>query len=178
MMQSHRSARLGSSDAGLQPGGLSTSGPVTVWVIVPNGSQTPETVIAGLQQTGLGTALTAAETLAVDVFLPRLSIKYTAKDLTGGLQAAGMKRAFDPDLAQFEGVADVQPLYIQSVIQKATLDMSEEGVEAAAASGLIVGTTAAPAEPFTVRADRPYLVVLTEKSTEAPLFMAVVRDPR
>jgi serpin B len=157
---------------------LTTSGPVTVWVIVPNGSQTPETVIATLQKTGLGTALKAAEMGPADVFLPRLSVKYTAQDLKGGLEAAGMKRAFDPDLAQFDGVADVRPLYVQSVIQKATLDMNEEGVEAAAASGLIVGTTAAPVETFTVRADRPYLVVLAETSTQAPLFMAVVRDPR
>jgi serine protease inhibitor len=157
--------------------GLSTSGPVTVWVIVPNGSQTPETVIATLQTTGLQAALKAAEMRSADVFLPRLSIKYTAQDLTGGLEAAGMKRAFDPNLAQFDGVANVHPLYVQAVIQKATLDMDEQGVEAAAASGVIAGTTAMPVDPFIVRADRPYLVVLTEKSTQAPLFMAVVRDP-
>jgi serpin B len=157
---------------------LTTSGPVTVWVIVPNGSQTPETVIAGLQKTGLQTALKAAEMRPADVFLPRLSIKYTAQDLKGGLEAAGMKRVFDPNSAQLDGVANVHPLYVRSVIQKATLDMNEQGVEAAAASGLIVGTTAMPVDTFTLRADRPYLVVLTEKSTEAPLFMAVVRDPR
>jgi serpin B len=157
--------------------GLSTNGPVTVWVIVPNGSQTPETVIAALQKTGLRAALMAAQTRSADVFLPRLSIKYTAKDLPGGLEATGMKRAFDPDLAQFDGVANVHPLYVQAVIQKATLDMDEQGVEAAAASGLIAGTTAAPVDPFIVRADRPYLVVLTEATSRAPLFMAVVRDP-
>jgi serine protease inhibitor len=156
---------------------LSTSGPVTVWIIVPNGSQTPETVIAALQETGLRTALKAAQGLSADVFLPRLSIKYTAKGLQGGLEAAGMKRAFDPELAQFDGIANVHPLFVQTVVQKATLDMTEEGVEAAAATGLIAGTTAAPVDPFTVRADRPYLVVLTEKSSLAPLFLAVVRDP-
>ena len=156
---------------------LSTSGPVTVWIVVPNGSQTPETVIAALQKTGLRTALKAAQPLSANVFLPRLSIKYTAKDLHGGLVAAGMKRAFDPDLAQFDGVANVHPLFVQTVVQKATLDMTEEGVEAAAATGLIAGTTAAPVDPFTVRADRPYLVVLTEMTSRAPLFMAVVRDP-
>ena len=74
-------------------------------------------------------------------------------------------------------MANVHPLYVQAVIQKATLNMDEQGVEAAAASGVIAGTTAMPVDPFIVRADRPYLVVLTEKSTQAPLFMAVVRDP-
>jgi hypothetical protein len=31
---------------------------------------------------------------------------------------------------------------------------------------------------MTVRADRPFLVVLAGQFTEAPLFMAMVRDPR
>ena len=178
MMQTHDLQTRGAAAADYNLVALTTSGPVTVWVIVPNGSQTPETVIAALQQTGLSATLKAATTRPADVSLPRLSIKYTAQDLTGGLEAAGMKRAFDPNLAQFDGVANVHPLYIQSVIQKATLEMDEQGVEAAAASGLIVGATAMPVSTFTVRADRPYLVVLTEKSTMAPLFMAVVRDPR
>ena len=178
MMQAHDLQARGAATQAYNLVGLTTSGPVTVWVIVPNGSQTPESVIAALQQTGLSTALKAAQMGPADVFLPRLSIKYTAQDLQGGLEAAGMKRAFDPNLAQFDGVANVHPLYVQSVIQKATLDMNEQGVEAAAASGLVVGTTAMPVSTLTVRADRPYLVVLTEKSTEAPLFMAVVRDPR
>ena len=34
-----------------------------------------------------------------------------------------------------------------------------------------------PTEGFDVRADRPYLVVLTEKHSDATLFMALVRDP-
>jgi serpin B len=178
MMQAHHLQARGAAAQAYNLVALATSGPVTVWVIVPNGSQTPGTVIAELEKAGLETALKAAEMRPADVFLPRLSIKYTAQDLKGGLETAGMRRAFNPDLAQFDGVANVHPLYVQSVIQKATLDMNEEGVEAAAATGLIVGTTAAPIDTFTVRADRPYLVVLTEKSTEAPLFMAVVRDPR
>jgi len=96
MMQTHDLQTRGAAAADYNLVALTTSGPVTVWVIVPNGSQTPETVIAALQQTGLSATLKAATTRPADVSLPRLSIKYTAQDLTGGLEAAGMKRAFDP----------------------------------------------------------------------------------
>jgi serine protease inhibitor len=41
-----------------------------------------------------------------------------------------------------------------------------------------VGITAEPYAPLTIRADRPFLMVLTEKATSAPLFMALIRDPR
>ena len=54
----------------------------------------------------------------------------------------------------------------------------EQGVEAAAASGATVGMTAMPVNQFDIRADRPFLFVLTEKATGAPLFMGLVRDPR
>jgi len=51
----------------------------------------------------------------------------------------------------------------------------ESGVEAAAATAGIVGITAEPYAPLTIRADRPFLMVLTEKATSAPLFMALIR---
>ena len=56
--------------------------------------------------------------------------------------------------------------------------MRESGVEAAAATAGIVGITAEPYAPLTIRADRPFLMVLTEKATSAPLFMALIGDPR
>lgn len=157
---------------------LRTEGPADVWVIVPKGAETPESVLDGMQtDDGFTKLVSEAVTSEGSVALPRLSLKYTAKDLRQDMEAVGMERAFDPELAQFPGVADVKPLYVESIVQKTTLDMDEKGVEAAAATGVIVGTTAAPADPFTVRADRPYLLVITEHRSGAPLFMALVRDP-
>ena len=90
----------------------------------------------------------------------------------------GMPRAFSPEQAQFQGVADTpMNLYISAVVQKTFLQLDEQGVEAAAASGAVVAGAAAPVEQFDVRADHPFLVVLTEKATHAPLFMGLIRDP-
>ena len=89
-----------------------------------------------------------------------------------------MRRAFEEDLAQFEGIADVKPLFVQSITHKATLDLDEEGVEAAAATGVEVGTTAVQVDTFSIVADRPFLVALAESGSQAPLFLAMVRDPR
>ena len=46
------------------------------------------------------------------------------------------------------------------------------------ASGAIMRVTSAPAAVFDIRVDRPFLFVLTENATRAPLFMGLVRDPR
>jgi serpin B len=92
----------------------------------------------------------------------------------------GMPRAFSPADAQFPGIADVggERLFISDVVQKTFVDFSEQGVEAAAASGAIMRVTSAPAAAFDIRADRPFLFVLSEKTTRAPLFVGLVRDPR
>jgi serpin B len=102
------------------------------------------------------------------------------KDLEEELAVMGMPRAFDPSAAEFEGIADVAPerIYISDVVQKTFMEFNEQGVEAAAASGAVVRVTGMPADFFDVRADRPFLVVLTEKATRAPLFMSLIRDPR
>jgi serpin B len=168
---------------------LSTSGPVDFWVLVPKGGETPESVLASFAEgapadadasaahSGLTGLFAAAQTMEGDLAMPRLDLSYTAKDLEGDLEAAGMKRAFVPEQAEFPGIADIDPLYVETIVQKAILEVDEEGVEAAAATGAIVGTRAMPITGFDVRADRPYLVVLTENHDDATLFMALVRDP-
>jgi len=156
---------------------LETDGPVDVWVIVPKGSETPETVVAALQDRGLAGLYESAQSHDGDLRLPRLSLEYTAQQLKETLQAMGIERVFDADLAQLEGIADVKPLYVSSIVHKATLDLNEEGVEAAAATGMEVGTTAMPVDTFSIVADRPFLVALAESGSRVPLFLSLVRDP-
>jgi serine protease inhibitor len=189
MMHAHLETKAASNEL-YEAVRLSTSGPVDFWVVVPKGGETPESVLAALADTpatgdadastahaGLAGLFEQAETMEGDLAMPRLDLSYTAKDLEGDLEAAGMKRAFVPEQAEFPGIAGIDQLYVETIVQKAILEVNEEGVEAAAATGAIVGTTAMPISGFDVRADRPYLVVLTESHNDATLFMALVRDP-
>jgi serpin B len=189
MMHAHLETKAASNDL-YDAVQLSTSGPVDLWVVVPKGVETPESILAALAEgsaagdadastadSGLTALFDQAETMEGDLAMPRLDLSYTAKDLKGDLEAAGMMRAFAPEQAEFPGIADIDPLYVETIVQKAILEVNEEGVEAAAATGAIVGTTAMPITGFDVRADRPYLVVLTENHNDATLFMALVRDP-
>ena len=159
---------------------LKTDGPVTVWVIVPKGSQTAESLLKGLDARQLEALYGEATTASGSLELPRFTTKYTADQLKENLAAMGMPRAFSPDQAEFPGIADVAPerIFIQKAVQKTYLDLNEEGVEAAAASGLIVAATGMPVGQFQIRADHPFLLVLTENATKAPLFMGLIRDPR
>ncbi len=158
---------------------LDTDGPVTVWILVPKGAHTPEAVAEALAEGGYGELLAAAQPLEGAVAVPRLSLEYESERLKEHLEALGIARAFSPAEAEFTGIADLaETVCVEEILHKADLDLNEEGVEAAAATGAVVGTTSAPLDTFDVRADRPFLVVLAEKASGAPLFTALVRDPR
>jgi serpin B len=159
---------------------LKTDGPVTAWVIVPMGSTTAGALAASLDARQLEAMYAGATTTVAELALPRFTTTYSADHLKQDLSAMGMPDAFDPQKAQFPGIADVAPdtIYIGKALQKTYVALDEQGVEAAAASGLIMEATGAPVNQLTIRADRQYLLVLTENATKAPLFMGLIRDPR
>ena len=115
----------------------------------------------------------------VYVALPRFDITYqpSAESLKADLQAMGIKQLFDRDSAELQGIADVpKPFYLTTIVHTARIKVDEKGVEAQAASGAQLGCGAAM--PLQITADRPFLVILAESGSQAPLFLAIVRDPR
>jgi serpin B len=114
----------------------------------------------------------------VAVALPKFQLR-TQFELSAPLAALGMPLAFDPDRADLSGIAGPPGyLYIQHVIHEAYIDVDEAGTKAAAATGVVVGTTAIETPPklhFTV--DRPFVFVLRDKRTGAVLFTGVGSHP-
>ena len=159
---------------------LSTKGPVTVWIVVPKEGVGADKLLGELDARRLEALYRDASVATGSLALPRFTSKYEARDLEADLAAMGMPKAFSPSEAEFAGIADVGPerIFISKVVQKTFVEFNEEGVEAAAASGAIMRTTGMPMVEFDIRADHPFLFVLTEKATQAPLFMGLVRDPR
>jgi serpin B len=160
---------------------LATKQGITAWIIVPQGSQTPEALINAFAKQGLTSVYEAAKPTAAMLSLPRFKTEFSAPSLKDALSAMGMPRAFSPDQAELQGIVAPgvhEPIWIGDVIHKAVLNVNENGFEAAAATVGTIEMGAAPYAPIVIRADRPFLMVLTEKASSAPLFMAIVRDPR
>lgn len=101
--------------------------------------------------------------------------------LNDALKALGMKRAFDASAADFSGIDGSRGLFVSDVVHEGFVDVSEEGTEAAAATGVVVGVRSMaprPEEPFVVRADRPFAWAIVDRVTGAILFAGTVADPR
>jgi serpin B len=114
----------------------------------------------------------------VAVALPKFQLR-TQLDLSGPLAGMGMPLAFEPGRADLSGIAGPPgELYIQHVIHEAYIDVDEAGTKAAAATGVVIGTSAVEAPPriqFIV--DRPFVFVLRDIRTGAILFTGVTSRP-
>lgn len=64
----------------------------------------------------------------------------------------------------------------QTEFANSIVKVDEEGTEEEAVTSVGIGATAVP-EFFTVRVDRPFLLVLHDKHSNALLFMGKIVDP-
>jgi serpin B len=116
----------------------------------------------------------------VNLQLPKTSFTSQSFSLKKPLTDMGMGLAFTPS-ADFSGMMPEGPLQIDDVLQKAMIAMEENGVEAAAATAVIVGSTGAAAgpgpTPVTMTVDRPFLISIVDATTGAVLFLGHIEDP-
>jgi serine protease inhibitor len=117
------------------------------------------------------------------VMLPRFKLEYE-KVLNDPLMALGMTVAFDRNLADFTGMADLtgdQVIFIKEVRQKTFIEVNEKGTEAAAATSVTMAlATSAMQEsvPFQMLVDRPFLCAIVDRGTGLVLFLGAIVDPR
>ncbi len=112
----------------------------------------------------------------VIVYLPRFEIT-SQFGLSDTLSAMGMPDAFTEN-ANFSGMDGTRELFISDVLHKAFVEVNEEGTEAAAATGVIVGITSRSLlQPPIFRADRPFIFLIKDNATGSILFLGRLADP-
>ncbi len=110
------------------------------------------------------------------VVLPKFKLENTL-ELNPTLKALGMKVAFDVKKADFSGMFN-DPHFISEVRQKAFVEVSEEGTEAAAVIAIPLSNSFEenPPKPFQMIVDRPFLFAIVDARSEMILFMGVVNE--
>ena len=111
----------------------------------------------------------------VQLHLPKF--KATGKSRLGEtLKAMGMPLPFDAVKADFTGMTDKQRLFIGAVIHEAVVEVDEKGTVAAAATAVEMFGDGGQ-RSVTVRADRPFLFLIVDDTTQAILFVGRVAKP-
>jgi serpin B len=112
----------------------------------------------------------------VEVSLPKFRAE-SQFELGPTLASLGMSSAFQAS-ADFSGIDGRRDLYISQVIHKAFVDVSEEGTEAAAATGLTMRPRAARVDPGVIfQADHPFVFLIRDTRTGAILFAGRLTKP-
>ena len=111
----------------------------------------------------------------VAVSLPKFRAE-SALSLKGALSSMGMADAFTP-AADFSGIDGRRDLSLSQVAHKAYIDVSEEGTEAAAATGSVM-SLASYSQTLTFRADHPFLFLIRDTKTGVILFAGRFEAPK
>ncbi|MEU1419260.1 serpin family protein [Kitasatospora sp. NPDC005751] len=134
----------------------------------------------GLDQAQLTMILDSLTERSVDLTLPRFHFE-TANELTPTLRALGVAAAFDAaDLGGIPGPGTDERLKVGTVVQKATVQVDEDGTVAAAGSGagIEAAAGAVPKRAEELHIDRPFLFLIRDTTTGRPLFLGQVTDPQ
>ncbi|XP_077077717.1 leukocyte elastase inhibitor-like isoform X3 [Siphateles boraxobius] len=112
----------------------------------------------------------------VEVSLPKFKVleSYEMRSL---LISMGMEDVFDPQKVNLSGMSSNNDLVLSNVIHKAFVEVNEEGTEAAAATAVVIATTAMPSPPKTFTADHPFLFFIRHNPTKSILFYGRLCSP-
>ena len=112
----------------------------------------------------------------VDLYLPRFKVEESYK-LVPTLRALGMVDAFNDRVANFSGMTGRPDLVVSTVVHKSFVEVTEEGTEAAAATG--VGDAVITSLPFreSFHCDHPFLFLIKHIKTNSILFCGRVSSP-
>jgi len=108
----------------------------------------------------------------VDIALPRFTINY-GFSLRLLLSEMGMPSAFTAQ-ADFSGISADSELFISEAFHKAFIQVDEQGAEAAAATGTVMGVTSVG--PGFI-ADHPFLFLIRDRVTGGILFLGRMQNP-
>jgi len=120
-------------------------GAFSMTVLVPRDGVGVDDVVASLDTAAWRDIAGGFEETEVELFLPRFRMEYE-RELKDDLAALGLVDAFSPGKADLTRLSPADGLWISSVLQKALVEVTEEGTEAAAAT-VVVGVTSAPPPP-------------------------------
>jgi len=129
----------------------------------------------GLQSQQVSDVISGLQPTEVALTMPKFEFdsEFSLKDTLAGMD---MPIAFSSS-ADFSGMTGNPELFISDVVHKAFVAVDEAGTEAAAATAVIMPTSAAPELPVEVTIDRPFIFLIRDIETGAILFVGRVMNP-
>ncbi len=147
------------------------NGTYRMTVLLPDEDKSISDMMATINTQSLDTLRDRMETCKVNLKLPQFTTE-TKLSLNGIISTLGAPTIFSPVEADFSRFADGR-FYVSQMLQKAKIEVSEEGTKAAAVTAAVMLTSALPMEYRNVEfiADRPFVYTISDSQSGALLFI-------
>lgn len=141
-------------------------------VLLPNEGKSIDEMMSKVNAESFAAISRNMDECVVDLKLPRFTseVDLSLNDIVSKLGAPSM---FLPGEADFSNFSDAN-VYVSKMIQKAKIEVSEEGTKAAAVTAaMVMMTSLNPSEPRHVEfhANRPFVYMITEAQSGCIFFM-------
>ncbi|XP_004457434.1 glia-derived nexin [Dasypus novemcinctus] len=147
---------------------------ISMLIALPTESSTPlSAIIPHISTRTIESWMRTMVPKRVQLILP----KFTAvaqTDLKEPLKILGMTEMFDPSNANFTKITRSENLHVSHILQKAKIEVSEDGTKASAATTAILIARSSP--PWFI-VDKPFLFFIRHNPTGAVLFMGQINKP-
>lgn len=144
-------------------------------ILLPNTGKTTSDVLAAFNVDNWKKLNDGLNPTSLQMNMPRFKMSYETS-LNGLLSSMGMADAFNSSVANFTGINAGGGLYISEVKHKTMVDVNEEGTVAAAVTSVGISLTSIQI-PAVITINKPFIFVISEKSTGAILFTGRIMDP-
>lgn len=152
-----------------------------MWMILPDEGFTPQDILNSGHAMELilgGASLSENQKmLRINLSLPKFDVTDDTR-LNDALKSLGITDVFDPKQADFTPILPEQAAWLDTISHAARVKVDEKGVEAAAYTAMLfAGAARPPEEEMDFVLDRPFLFVISSRSSNLPLFAGVVNEP-
>jgi len=151
----------------------------TMVVVLPKKNETVDSVITLMQlaKTSVSSLHNSLKLRNILLSLPKFSLQ-DKTDLVPPLKSLGVSSLFSPLSADLSSLSpSPQELYVTDILHQATVEVTEEGSEAAAATAISISTRGGFSSQDKFIVDRPFLFVILDLVNDIPLFMGKVYNP-
>lgn len=144
--------------------------------------RTPEELSGSLTPEKLRELIESAENVMMDFSMPKFTVEYR-QNLSATLRELGLSRTMTPteaDLSRAGTGTDGARLYIGDAQQAVKLEVDEDGTKAAAVTEVTEedGGVMMPDELVTLHLNSPFLYLIVDTESSAPLFMGLMEEPQ
>ncbi|XP_069474259.1 glia-derived nexin [Ambystoma mexicanum] len=148
-------------------------GTISMLIAIPSDENTPLSSIIPHISTKTIQSWMSMGQRKVQVIIPKFTTE-AETDLKDPLKSLGITDMFDNSKANFAKISSSEHLHVSHILQKAKVEVNEDGTKASAATAAVLMARSSP--PWFI-VDRPFLFLIRHNHTGAVLFMGQVIKP-